>query len=188
MSVDLCDSELIAACLEGRAWAWEAIIDRYKRLVYAIPMQANLSQEDAADVFQTVFAALLRHIDRLRDAQGLAKWLITTTQRETWNVLRKRRREPTDESAFSGLSTQPTTLDSPERHTSAAIDRELLLEALRQLDQRSRKLLWMLYLDPAEPSYEQIGELMDMPLGSIGPTRARSLKKVARILKEMGMD
>jgi hypothetical protein len=63
--VDLCDAELVAACLEGRAWAWDAIIERYKRLVYAIPMQADLSQEDAADVFQTVFAAL-------RESEGLA--------------------------------------------------------------------------------------------------------------------
>jgi RNA polymerase sigma factor (sigma-70 family) len=188
VSVDLCDGELVAACLEGRAWAWEALIERYKRLVYAIPMQANLSQEDAADIFQTVFAALLRHIDRLRDAQGLAKWLITTTQRETWNLVRKRRREPTDEFALANLSTRTSVLDNPEIRVSAAIDRELLLQALRQIDERSRKLLWMLYLDPAEPSYEQIGELMDMPLGSIGPTRARSLKKVAKILKKMGMD
>ena len=90
------DCELISACHEGEAWAWDALVDRYKGLVYSVALRAGLSQEDAADVFQTVFARLLEHLGTIHAPQGLAAWLITTTKREAWSVVRKQQREPAE--------------------------------------------------------------------------------------------
>ena len=80
------DPALVAACLAGDGRAWEAVVDRYGRLVYSIPRRAGLSEADADDVFQAVFVALLRALPGLRDQARLSSWLITTARRESWRV------------------------------------------------------------------------------------------------------
>jgi len=182
------DAQLIAACQKGQGWAWDALVERYKRLVYSVALRAGLGHEDAADAFQTVFAVLLENLDRLRDPQGLAAWLITTTKRTSWSVRNRRRREvaSSDDSFEAGLATSGAPNGQAwdeERWT----DRLLVHQALERLGERCKELLWMLYFDRAEPSYDQVSRRMGIPLGSIGPTRARCLQKMRRILQAMGM-
>jgi RNA polymerase sigma factor (sigma-70 family) len=182
------DAQLIAACINHEAWAWDALVDRYKRLVYSIALRAGLGQEDAADVFQTVFMVLLKNVRNLHEPQGLAKWLSTTAKRTSWNMLRKRRREPTDgEGVAATLSSAEEWLSHERWQEDRWADQSLVREALERLGGRCKKLLWLLYYDRSEPSYEQIGRRLKVPLGSIGPTRARCLQKMRRILHAMGM-
>src|SRR3954470_1775127 len=93
------DRSLIRACLAGERQAWETLIRRYQRLLYAIPRRCGLSEDDAADVFQTVCVRLLENLEKLRDEAQLTRWLITTTQREAWRVQRLRRRETGSEAS-----------------------------------------------------------------------------------------
>ncbi len=183
--MDMQDTELVYACSEGESWAWEALVDRYRRLVYAIPLRVGLTEDDAADVFQTVFASLFEHLDHLRDPQCLAKWLIIAAQRESWSVARHQRRERFDEEASAILWSVRDGAALPEQRISLLADQCLVLEALDRLGGRCRDLLWLLYYDPCEPSYADVSRQLHMPLGSIGPTRARCLQKLRRIIEGM---
>ena len=188
MPTEHSDAQLIAACINREAWAWDALVDRYKGLVYSIALRAGLGQEDAADVFQTVFAVLLQNLRNLHEPQGLAAWLITTAKRTSWNVLRKRQREPTDgEEIAAKLAAAEEWLSNEHWEEDRLADQALVREALERLGGRCKKLLWLLYYDHNEPSYEQISRRLKVPLGSIGPTRARCLQKMRRILQAMGM-
>jgi RNA polymerase sigma factor (sigma-70 family) len=182
------DAELIAACIQGRAQAWDTLVERYKRLVYSIALRAGLEQEDAADVFQTVFAVLVQNLRNLREPQGLAAWLITTTKRTSWNILRKRRREvPDSDQVASTLATAEQWLADETGQEARWADQALVREALERLGGRCKKLLWLLYYDNQQPSYDVISRRLEIPVGSIGPTRARCLQKMRLALQAMGM-
>jgi len=182
------DAELIAACADREAWAWDALVDRYKRLVYSVALRAGLGQEDAADVFQTVFTALVRNLHKLTAPQGLAAWLITTTKRTSWNVMRKRRREWADsDDVAATLAAAEEWLIREHWEEGRWADQALVRQALERLGGRCKELLWLLYYDRSEPSYEDISRSLGVPLGSIGPTRARCLQKMRRVLQAMGM-
>jgi len=182
------DAQLIAACTRKEGWAWDALVDRYKRLVYSIALRCGLGQEDAADVFQTVFVALLEHAHTLRAPQGLAAWLITTTKRESWRVLRQQQREPTDVDDDAGPEAWTDGGASPA-HADEGLwaDQMLVQEALQRLGGGCKDLLRLLYFDANEPSYEEISRRLKIPQGSIGPTRARCLQKMRALLQGMGM-
>jgi RNA polymerase sigma factor (sigma-70 family) len=182
------DAQLIAACQKGEAWAWDALVERYKRLVYSVALRAGLSQEDASDVFQTVFAVLLENLSRLRDPQGLAAWLITTSKRTSWTVMRKRHREAPSSDLLSIPLTNTLQRQGEQNWDEERwADQVLVREALGRLGERCKNLLWMLYYDRSNPSYERVSRDLGIPLGSIGPTRARCLQKMRRILQAMGM-
>ncbi len=180
------DAELIRACIEGEAWAWNTLVERYQRLVYSIPLRAGLAQEDAEDVFQTVFTLLLEHLKGIRDAQGLGKWLITTAKRESWSVSRKRSREPNEDELATRMATEETLYDVRDEEASW-MDQALMRDGFEQLGARCKALLQLLYYDPSEPSYEEISRRLGVPVGSIGPNRARCLARLKSILKDMGL-
>jgi RNA polymerase sigma factor (sigma-70 family) len=181
-SVHLSDSELVQACLAGDERAWEELVDRYGRLVYAIPRRMGLSAADAEDVFQNVFATLLRNLANLRDQTRLSAWLITTTRRECWRLGRSARQH-------AELGESIVDDAAPPEHEAERWEREQAVrQAIRQLDDRCRKLLTVLFLEPATPTYDRIAEQFGMPVGSIGPTRARCFRKLEAILRELGVD
>src|SRR5262245_31849423 len=87
------DRALVERCRKGDERAWEALVRKYRHLVYSIPHRSGLGAEEAGDVFQTVFLALAKHLDTLRQEETLLPWLVTTAKRESWKVSRKRSRE-----------------------------------------------------------------------------------------------
>lgn len=184
MPTNLTDAELVHACRNGQRWAWNALVERYQRLVYAIPLRAGLTPDEAADVFQVVFLRLVEQLDALREPQALGKWLITTAKRESWKALRKR---PAQTETPDDASVEP--LDGLHDHPDEELwlDQVMVQEALGQIGERCRQLLWLLYFDHTHPSYDEVSRQMKMPPGSIGPTRARCLEKLRQVLKRMGM-
>jgi len=169
------DEQLIAACASNEAWAWDAIVDRHKRLVYAVALRSGLVREDAADVFQVVFIALLEHLHTLRSPQGLAAWLITTTKRESWRWLRRREREDVQPEGDVASAAAAEQWNSAGPDDSVLADQALVHAALEELHERCRALLRLLYLDSSAPSYGAISRKFGIPRGSVGPTRARCL-------------
>ena len=188
MPIEHSDAQLIAACINGQAWAWDALVDRYKRLVYSIALRAGLGQEDAADVFQTVFTVLIENLRDIREPQGLAAWLMTTAKRVSWNTLRRQRRiaDDGDETALERATADEWLLHGHPDEGQWA-DQALVREAVQRIEERCKRLLWLLYYDVREPSYDEISRRLKMPLGSIGPTRARCLQKLRTVLQAMGM-
>lgn len=173
------DGELIAACRSGDAQAWERLLDRYERLVFSIPLNYGLTADDAADITQITYTILLQSLDRLPDELPLGPWLTTVARRHTWRLLAQRRRE---------VVGPDQDLAENEALGGSADDRERLEllvwlhRGLALLDERCCRLLYALYFDNAQPSYAEVAKRLKMPVGSIGPTRARCLEQMKRHL------
>ena len=181
------DSGLIAACLRGESAAWQTLIVRYQRLIYSIPLKARLSQDDAADIFQSVCLKLYEKLSTLREHDKITSWLITTTTRECWRMSARRRRESV--SALDGNDDSEGSHEIPDTRLLADEQRQLLQEqqfvreAVAALPERCRELVTMLFYRKDELSYADIARKMDMPIASIGPTRSRCLEKLKKLLE-----
>jgi RNA polymerase sigma factor (sigma-70 family) len=174
------DKELVDACMKEDEKAWNELVTRYGRLVYSIPRRAGLSEADADDVFQNVFAIVLKRLDSLRNRESLVAWLITITSRETWHFSTRRR--PTQELR----EEMPDDQDLPPDQVQQWECRQIVWQALEQLGNPCRELLTALFLNPDPVSYTQIAHKLKIPVGSIGPTRARCFKKLETLLVTMG--
>lgn len=186
------DWPLVRACEAGDRKAWETLIRRYERLLMAIPRRCGLSEEDAADVFQTVCMKLVENLSRLRDERHLTGWLITTAKHESWNIHRKRKRlEALVEPEALG-STDATTdlLVSDELLPEEAVQRleeaQLVREALEDLGERCRLLLQLLYHSDPPLTYAEVAARLNVSTGAIGPTRGRCLVQLKKILDRNG--
>lgn len=182
------DRQLIAACLAGEADAWEALISRYQRLIYSIPLKARLSPDDASDIFQSVSLKLYEKLATLRDHDKISSWLITTARRECWRLAARNRREAAP-AGFGGEDDINPTAYIPATTPLADEEREMfergqaVRQAIASLPERCRELLTMLFYQPEEWSYAEIAQRMNMPVPSIGPTRARCLEKLKKLLQ-----
>jgi RNA polymerase sigma factor (sigma-70 family) len=166
------DNELIGRCLDGDQAAWRELVQKYQRLVYSIARTACRQPEDVSDVFQQVWMELHQQLPVLRHIEALPAWLITVTKRKAHAVIRSKRGiEPLDEE-LPDLSENLTAIENEH-----AVER-----ALDQMSERCRRLIDLLYFRVDEPSYAEIARAMDMPVASVGPTRARCLEKLRKLL------
>lgn len=175
------DAALAARCVRGEAAAWEALVRRYQRLVYAIVRRAGLDEHAAADVFQTVFARLIEHLPRLRQAERLQAWIVTTAKRESiaLSVRGRRTVSLTPEDDAQAVDEVADAAPLPDEALGELQQLHQLRLALERLDSRCRELLLLLFRDADEAvPYDEIARRMAMPVGSIGPTRARCLDKL----------
>ncbi len=180
------DRDLIRRCRQGNAGAWRRVLDNYERLVYSIPLRYGLSQDDAADVTQITFTILLQSLDTLPDDSRLGPWLATVARRHTWRLLERNRRETASERLEDTRLAQSAVLLG--KHDADSIEHWELTEwldtGLSKISESCRELLLTLYFQPEQPSYAEIVDRLGMPLGSIGPTRARCLKRLKQVLGE----
>jgi RNA polymerase sigma factor (sigma-70 family) len=181
----LTDPELIEACLKGSGQAWEALLVRYQRLIYSIPLRYGLPEHDANDVFQNVSLLLWENLGRVRDRARLGAWLVITTRRECWRVLRQCRQNgmlPDAKVLDENLSSGPYSEDE-----FLALERQTQVRAaIEHLASPCRELLTLLFYIEPRPAYSEIARSLNLPEGSIGPTRARCLEKFMKILEGMG--
>jgi RNA polymerase sigma factor (sigma-70 family) len=186
------DAELVAACLSGEAEAWDALIMRVGPLIYSLAMRMGLSEADAQDVLQEVCLLMLNHLESLRDASRLSGWVASTTRREIWRLHHRSRPtllselpEGMPETAYRPL-TGDEPADTPEATYIALEDQKLVRDALQHLPDRCRRLLTLLYCEDPPCSYIEVAAQLGMPQGSIGPSRARCLQQLQKILERSG--
>lgn len=182
------DRALVEACLGGDSEAWEALILRYQRLIYSIPIRSGFSPVDAADIFQAVCLKLFQKLSALRKQEKISSWLMTTTTRECWRVVEKRRRETQpsiyDEDYERDIVSQLASEEPLADQRRITFERQQAVrEAIAALSERCRSLINLLFYSKEEPRYAEIARLLKVPLNSIGPTRARCLQKLKRILE-----
>ena len=182
---DLTDAELVARCLSGEAPAWETLIMRYRRLIYSIPNKFGFSPSDCSDVFQTVCVKLLEHLGDLKDEAKVSAWLITTTTRHCIHTRSLKQRSVSDEDR---LGETPDPGETTEQLRIRTDRQQKVRETIDSMSERCRRLLELLYFDPSSPSYVEIGNVLNMPVPSIGPTRARCLDKLRTLLRRRGID
>src|SRR5215831_5048953 len=171
---------LVARAASGDQAAWNELVERYAPLVWSICLRyQQLSRQDIDDVGQSVWLLLVENIGSLREAAALPGWLATTTRRECLRILRAgRRHEHAD---------LPPEDHMPPDPDARAIDEEVIVAernaalraAFAELPPRCYQLLSMLVSDPPPP-YAEISAKLDIPVGSIGPTRARCLERLRR--------
>lgn len=167
---------LVRAAARGDERSWNALVDRYSGLVWAIARNHRLSAADSDEVFQTTWLRLVEHAGRLQDPAKVGGWLATTTRHESLRLLRRGARQIPIGDAMPE-PTCPTAGPGDELLRSER-DRALWSAFSRQ-PARDQALLRLLTAD-ASPSYEEISAALDMPVGSIGPTRARCLERLRR--------
>jgi RNA polymerase sigma factor (sigma-70 family) len=166
--------ELVTAARNGDQNAWNALVDRFLPLVTGVIARHRLFGADADDINQTVWLKLVEHLDRLREPEALAGWIATTTRHECLALLRRRQRcNPVDPSSYGVFDHDPQQGDLADDLLREE-RQHALREGLRELPEDRRQLLLMLISDPA-PSYNEISRTLGIPVGSIGPTRARAL-------------
>ncbi len=182
--------ELVRAAARGDSGSWDALVARYSGLIWSVARGYRLSQADTADVFQTTWLRLAEHLGQIKDPERVGAWLATTTGRECLRVARSGARViPASEDTLVGLgqvdgySPEQAALDSEQRRLDADRSRTLW-RAFGELPERCRQLLRILMASPA-PSYAEVAAALDMPVGSIGPTRARCLQRLRQLLAAM---
>lgn len=187
---NLDDGLLVKACRTGDAAAWEALVTRFQRLVYAVPRNAGLDDEQCADIFQRAFTLLVEHLDRLEHPERVRAWLVTTARRETLRTLQRADRlRPLPGHSDEDAESPAILIDAsplPEETVVKLEEQHLVRTALSKLDERCQRLLTMLFYLHESPSYDAIARDLGVSVGSIGPTRARCLQKFANILKDTG--
>lgn len=176
--------ELVAAALEGDQAAWQQIVDRHAGLVWSVVRGFRLGEAESSDVAQTVWLRLVENLPRIHQPAALPGWLATTARRECIRALRRAQREVPTESALDAEGEAPDE-DSPEWHLLADERQRAVWRAVSTLARRCQLLLRALAYD-AGHSYAEISAALDMPVGSIGPTRSRCLQQLRRALEPDG--
>ncbi|HRF58566.1 MAG TPA: sigma-70 family RNA polymerase sigma factor [Fimbriimonadaceae bacterium] len=173
---------LLTRCRAGDRDAWTKLVERLQSTVFGVTRRLGLSEADAADVFQATFIALYRNLDRIDQALTLPRWIAVTATRECYRV---RRTYPEATGSADERTLEDTIAVEQRSAEEIAIESEralVLREGLEQLGGRCRVLLTLLYGE-VETSYIEIGAKLGMPIGAIGPTRARCLEKLRKILE-----
>lgn len=179
------DERLVRACLEGDQRAWDALIEKYKRLVYSVAVRYHASPEDAADIFQAVSLELFSELGRLRHVGALRGWLVTVSAH---TALRWRRRSlRRDQVECQGVDAA----EVGETRAIAADEREAferaqeLREAIARLPERCQAMLQMLFFEDPPRPYAEVAASLGLATGSIGFIRGRCLDKLRKAVSDL---
>lgn len=179
------DQELVSACLRGQQEAWTALVLRYRRLVFSIPLRLGLDRDDAGDVVQAVWLELFEELPRLRDAGRLGAWLVTVATRATYRLRRQKRRRALQE--VEGLEEELLREIAPPAAVARQAEREQLVrEAIARLPHRCRELIRLLFYERPPRPYEDVARALGLATGSIGFNRGRCLQRLERVLEQLG--
>jgi RNA polymerase sigma factor (sigma-70 family) len=168
--------DLVNRARDGDKAAWDELVERYAPLVWSVCRRYRLAPADTDDVGQSVWLRLIEHLPGLREAAALPGWIATTTQRECYRLLRASSRvEPVDPAESTDVVVPAIAEEEVLRHER----RTVLRSAFKELSDRCQALLTLLTSDPPT-AYDEISRRLELPIGSIGPNRARCLDRLRR--------
>jgi RNA polymerase sigma factor (sigma-70 family) len=178
------DARLVRECLKGNEEAWSALLDKYKRLIYSIPLKYGLTSDEASDIFQAVCLELLAELPKLRKPAALPKWIMQITAHKCLRDKRQRQRtDQLDPSHESQSDPVPPEVDGILRE---AEQEHHLREAMAELPPRCRELVHMLFFEEPAREYREVAKSLGIAVGSIGFIRQRCLEKLQRRLAGLG--
>jgi RNA polymerase sigma factor (sigma-70 family) len=182
---DWTNARLIERCLDGNEQAWNVLVDRYKNLIYSIPIRYGAPRQDAADIFQAVCLDLFNELARLREAEALQGWLIRVTTHKCYQWKRQQRSESTDwegaglDALAADGSIPPDVLDELERQ-------QMIRDAIDSLPWRCREMIELLFFEQPPIPYAEVARRLNIATGSIGFIRGRCLKRLKEVLEKRG--
>jgi RNA polymerase sigma factor (sigma-70 family) len=178
------DTRLVEECLSGNEEAWSLLIDKYKALIYSIPVKYSLSQQEAADVFQATCLELLVRLPQLREPRALPKWLMQVAHHECYR-LKKLNQRVVSRDAEPDLP-EPETPAIAESLVEQTQDEQMLREAMTALRPQCRRLVELLFLETPPRPYTEVAAELGLAVGSIGFTRQKCLERLRGLLEKLG--
>jgi RNA polymerase sigma factor (sigma-70 family) len=176
------DSRLVAECLQGKEAAWEALIDKYKNLIFSIPLRYGFGEGDAGDIFQAVCMDLLLELENLRKPEALTGWLMQVTRNKCFHRKKEQQRLRGEEVNESDVGADEAT----DKLLLEVEQEQFVRQAMTELSPRCKKLIAMLFFEfPARP-YEEVAQHLKLAQGSIGFMRRRCLEKLRQQLEDSG--
>ena len=179
------DERLVRECRKGNQAAWSALIEKYKNLIFSIPIKFGLQREDAADIFQAVCVDLLSSLPKLREPKALAKWLMQTSFHKCLRWKKDRLNLVDDQEVLDGAHHAGSD-DLPEEMFHQVKREQSVREALAALPPRCGRMVSMLFFDDPPRPYQEVAKELGIASGSIGFIRGRCLKKMRQLLEEKG--
>jgi RNA polymerase sigma factor (sigma-70 family) len=178
------DTRLVKECLRGNEEAWSLLIDKYKALIYSIPVKYGLPPHDAADVFQATCTELLVRLPEIREPRALPKWLMQVAHHECYRSKRQQQR----------LVSRDGEPDLPEPETPPIVEsvmqqtqeEQMLREAMSSLSAQCRKLVELLFFEIPSRPYAEVAKELGLAVGSIGFTRQKCMERLHRQLDKLG--
>ena len=180
------DVRLVRECLSGSEEAWSVLIDKYKALIYSVPVKYGLLPQEAADVFQATCLELLVRLPELREPRALPKWLIQVAWHQCCSWKRQSQR-------MISRDAQP---DLPEPEVPAiaehlmqqTYEEQILREAITGLPPQCRRLIELLFYESPPRPYSEVARDLGLAVGSIGFTRKKCVERLRRKLVELGFE
>jgi RNA polymerase sigma factor (sigma-70 family) len=178
------DISLVKECLAGHEEAWSALIEKYKALIYSIPVKYGLPPHEAAEVFQGTCVELLTRLPELRKPRALPKWLMQVAHHQCYRWKRQQQRVVSrDADETLPEPATPAIADSLVQQTQ---EEQMLREAVVKLSPQCRRLVELLFLETPPRPYAEVASELGLAQGSIGFTRQKCIERLRRHLDEMG--
>ena len=178
------DTRLVKECLSGNEEAWSLLIEKYKALIYSIPVKYNLSQPEAADVFQATCTELLIRLPELREPRALPKWLMQVAHHECFRMKRMNQRVVSRDAEPNLPEPEiPPVAESLVQQTQ---EEQMLREAMTALSPQCRRLVELLFFETPSRPYTEVAAELGLAVGSIGFTRQKCIERLRRQLAELG--
>jgi len=178
------DRRLVRECLAGNQEAWSVLVDKYKNLIYSIPVKYHFSQDDASDVFQAVCLELLAELPKLRNPEALPKWIIQVTAHKCLHGKKYAQRTETVDT--NDPAFEQSTPARAESVLHEAEEEQKIRQVMDELPERCQRLVRMLFFEePARP-YQEVAQELGIAPGSIGFIRQRCLDRLRKKLVEAG--
>jgi RNA polymerase sigma factor (sigma-70 family) len=179
---DRSDRQLVEACLKGDAGSWETLLERYKRLIYSVPVRFGFDHDDRHEIFQNVCLEILKNMPSIRDAGKLRSWILTIAIRESNDLLRRKYVERDKIGAVLEKPRTERTVDTLNIYLAAEKE-AILREAVAEMPSRCRALIEMLFFSEPPVDYGKAAEAVGLSKDSIGSIRLRCLDQLKRILE-----
>ena len=181
------DERLVKACLSGSEEAWSLLIEKYKALIYSIPVKYRLPPQEAADVFQATCVELLRRLPELREPRALPKWLMQVAHHQCYRWKQQQQRLVSSDDEDSGLPV-PATPAIAESLVQQTQEEQMLRDAMAALSPQCRRLVELLFFETPSRPYNEVARELGLAVGSIGFTRQKCMDRLRKRLGELGFD
>ncbi len=179
------NTRLVRECLRGSEEAWSALVDKYKNLIFSIPVKYGFSSDDASDIFQAVCLELMSELPKLRKPEALPKWIMQVTGHKCFHRKREQQRLVSD--SDGNLDLMETPPNYADAILQEAEQEQKLRQAISEMPTRCRQLIHMLFFEEPSRPYEQVAESLGLAKGSIGFIRQRCLERLRKRLLEIGV-
>jgi RNA polymerase sigma factor (sigma-70 family) len=177
------DERLVQECLNGDERAWNMLIDKYKRLIYSVPVKYGFTPDDAGDIFQNVCIDLFTNLSKLRKIESMRSWLITVATHKCFHWKKQRKLDveldAMEQEVAEEIAAAPIVMQEIQ-------EEQAVRDAIQRLTPRCAELVKLLFYEQPPVAYTEVAQRLGLATGSIGFIRGRCLNRLQKILAESG--